>query len=298
MKITEINSDELQINNNGVGTLIGGLLFAAVGTGLGSWGFITQLATNRWISVGIGAFFLLGGVAIFLSAASRRVTLRRTGTSEVTTTKLITKKAKSITFTTEQIASINFETHTEYERTRDSDGDTRETQRRVSSVRVLLKDTTEIILATSQGGNGGFSINGMNLSDFGRAPLYDEATRIASFYNVPLNTNMRTQDPIAGLAQVISTVKQGMSANSTQPSVVAQSPQPMAAPIATPQPTPVESTLPIQSVAQAVNPVVTEVAVAPPIIPVVPAMPVAPAVSTTTSQQVQGDNSLQVPPRN
>jgi hypothetical protein len=296
MKIIEINSDELQINSNGVGTLIGGLLFAAVGVGLGSWGFITQLATNRWISVGIGAVFLLGGVAIFLSAASRRVTLRHTGTSEVTTTKLITKKADSITFTTEQIASINFETHTEYDRTTDRDGDTRETQRRVSSVKVLLKDTTEIMLATSQGGNSGFSINGMNLSQFSRAPLYDEATRIASFYNVPLNTNMRTQDPIAGLAQVVSTVKQGIGASSTQPpSVVAQSPQIMTSPIAPPQLAPVESPLLVQPVVQVGNPVASEVVAVPPVIPVAP---VAPVVSTTTSQRVQGDNSLQVPPRN
>jgi hypothetical protein len=38
MKITEINSDELQINSKGIGMLIGGILFAAVGVGLAGWG--------------------------------------------------------------------------------------------------------------------------------------------------------------------------------------------------------------------------------------------------------------------
>jgi hypothetical protein len=291
MKITEINSDELQINSKGIGMLIGGILFAAVGMGLAGWGYISQVSTNRWISVGIGAAFIIGGVVIFLSAASRRVVLRRAGTSEVTTTKLITKKTTSITFTTEQIASINFETHTEYDRTTDSDGDTHETQQRVSSIRLLLKDTTEIVLATSRGGNG-LSINGMNLDGLGRAPLYDEAARIASFYNVPLQTNMRNLDPVAGLAQVIATVKQGMSTAPTQPSTAVQPSQsPTLA--AAPQPVPMTAPLSVQPVGQESGPLSTVVAGG-----VTPVVPVIPGATSAVPQQAQADSPQQLPPQN
>jgi hypothetical protein len=289
MKITEINSDELQINSKGIGVLIGGILFATVGVGLAGWGYISQVSTNRWISVGIGTAFIIGGVIIFLSAASRRVVLRRAGTSEVTTTKLITKKTTNITFTTEQIASINFETHTEYNRTTDSDGDTHETQQRVSSIRLLLKDTTEIVLASSRGGNG-LSISGMNLDGLGRAPLYDEAARIASFYNVPLQTNMRNLDPVAGLAQVISTVKQGMGTAPTQPSAAvkpSQSPTLAAAP----QPVlPTAAPLSVQSVGQegGLSSTVAAGGVA----------PVTPGAPSATPQQARSDSPQQLPPQN
>ena len=291
MKITEINSDELQINSKGIGMLIGGILFAAVGVGVASWGYISQVSTNRWISVGIGSAFIIGGVVIFLSAASRRVVLRRAGTSEVTTTKLITKKTTSINFTTEQIASVNFETHTEYDRTTDSDGDTHETQQRVSSIRLFLKDTTQIVLATSRGGNG-LSINGMNLDGLGRAPLYDEAARIASFYNVPLQTNMRNLDPVAGLAQVIATVKQGMSTAPTQPSATVQPSQsPTLA--AAPQSVPMAAPLPMQPVGQA-----SGLSSTAPIEGVAPMTPVAPGVVSPTPQQAQADSPQQLPPQN
>lgn len=291
MKITETNSDELQINSNGIGTLIGGILFAVVGVGLASWGYISQVSTNQWISVGIGAAFTIGGVVAFLSAASRRVVLRRVGVSEVTTTKLVTKKTTSIAFTTEQIASINFETHTEYDRTTDSDGDTHETQQRVSSIRLLLKDTTEIVLATSRGGNR-LSINGMNLDGLGRAPLYDEAARIAGFYNIPLQTNMRNLDPVAGLAQVIATVKQGMSTAPTQPSAViepSQSPTLAAAPQSVPMTAPL-SVRPVGQESDSSSTVVTG--------GVTPVTPVIPGVASATPPQAQVDVPSPLPPQN
>lgn len=291
MKITEINSDELQINDKGLGQFIGGLVFAIIGVAIGVWGSISQTSSNLWMTVGFGAVFVLIGIITSSMAASRQIILRRAGASEVITKKLITKKTTSVTFTTDQIASVNFETHTEYDQTKDSDGNTRETEQRVSTVRVVLKDTTEIMLASSRGGNG-LTINGVDLSGLGRAPLYDEATRIASFYNVPLQTNMRTQDPIAAIGQIVSTVKQGISAASTQPSVVAQPLQP-AVPTATQsQPTPVVASLPVQSFAQAASPAVTEVTTAQPV------MPVASVVPASTSQPAQGDNLPQVPPRN
>lgn len=290
MKITEINSDELQINDKGFGQFIGGLVFATIGVAIGVWGYVSQTSSNLWMTVGFGAVFMLIGIITSSMAASRQIILRRVGTSEVITKKLITKKTTSATFTTDQIASVNFETHTEYDRTQDSDGNTRETEQRVSTVRVVLKDTTEIMIASSRGGNG-LSVNGVDLSGLGRAPLYDEATRIASFYNVPLNTNMRSLDPAATVAQVISTVKQGIGAASAQPSVVAQPLQPTV-PTPVPQPAPMATSLLVQPVAQEVSSSFSEGAVASPVTPVAPIAP------TMTPQQAQGDSSPQMPPRN
>jgi hypothetical protein len=130
-------------------------------------------------------------VLVAVSAKNKRFLLNRVGTSTVTESKVLGGATKAIRFEPNQIASVLFETHTQYSHDSSSStginsGSRRE---RVSTLAIVLKDTSEILLASANSGQSGVSIGGVNLSSFGKAPLADEATQVATFFNVPLLTS-------------------------------------------------------------------------------------------------------------
>lgn len=234
MKIIEINSEQWEIKESGIATVIAGALIAISGTVALGWMLLhLESIAWWWTLVSVGAI-ALGGLIIF-SASSRRVILRRQGASEVMVTKLIGGKQTRVAFDASQIVSVNLDTSDQYSTT-GSGEDRTTTRERVSILYVLLRDNSEVMLATSKrDSNNGISINGFSLSGLSKAPLADEAQRIAAFYGLPLNSRVDNAGGVAATG-IFSVIKEGI-ASSQQPGVVnATEPpvQPQSQPTATP----------------------------------------------------------------
>jgi MFS family permease len=266
MKIIETNSEQWEIKESGIGSIVAGGIMAIAGAGLLGW-VATHLATIAWwwmlVAVGI---LVLGGLIIF-SASNRLLTLRRQGMSEIVTTKVIGGKRAQVSFDTSQIVSVNLDTSDELSTRTSSDGDKTTTRERTSILYVLLRDNSEVMLATRKGGNNGISINGFNMSGLIKAPLADEARRIAAFYGVPLSSRTNNAGGIETIASAITAVRQGIT-GAQQPGVVTNM-----QPQVQPQPQPVVATTPLQPIV----PVVT---------PVQPVVPIATLIQTVRKDTV------------
>lgn len=244
MKIIEINSEQWEIKESGIVTAVAGALIAVSGTVALGW-VLSHLESIAWwwTLVSVGAI-ALGGLIVF-STSSRRVILRRQGASEVIVTRLIGGKQTHVAFDASQIISVNLDTTDQYTTT--GSGEDRSTTReRVSILYVILRDNSEVMLATSKrGSNNGISINGFSLSGLNKAPLADEAQRIAAYYGLPLNSRV---DNMGGAAAtgIFNVVKQGI-AGSQQPGVMNATEFPA-------RPQPAVASAPIQPVAPVVAP--------------------------------------------
>lgn len=226
MKITEINSEQWEIKENGVITVIAGAAMGLGGIGLLVWTMV-HLANVAWwwtlVGVGIAA---MSGLVIF-SAASRQIILRRQGVSEVVTTKVVGGKQARLTFDSSQIVSVNLDTSDIVKIDNGTQGQTT-IRERSSILYVLLNDNSEVLFATRKSGNDGISVNGFNVTGLSKAPLADEAQRIASFYGVPLSSRANNVGGVETIANVVSAVKQGI-AGAPQPGVATNA-QPLAQP--------------------------------------------------------------------
>jgi|GEM_PF-2841475 len=253
MKITETNTEQWDIKESGVTAIVIGAIVAIGGVTLSSW-TLTHPASLPWWWTLVGAgLFVVGGLIIF-SASKRQITLRRQGASEVVTTKLIGGKQTRLSFDADQIVSVNLET-SDVLKTENNGQDQTTTRERSSLLYVLLNDNSQVMLATAKrsGGNG-VSINGFDLSGVSKAPLTDEAQRIATFFGVPLNSRANNMNGAQAVGSVINTVQQGI-ASAQQPAVITNA----------------------QPVTQS-SPVV----VVPPAVPVVPVMPIGAPVQNDT----------------
>ena len=241
MKIIETNSEQWEINESGIATVIIGSILA-VGGVVGLVWTVTHLESVAWwwSLVGAGAA-LIGGLVIF-SAAKRQLVLRRQGMSEVITTKLIGGKQTRSSFDASQIVSVNLDTIDTLKTATDRDGDQTTTRERSSLLYVLLRDNSQVMLASRKGGSNGITMNGINLNGISKAPLADEAQRIATFYGVPLSSRANNVSGAQAVASVVNTVQQGISG-------VQQPVQAQPAPVSTvPASAPVIATPPIEPV--------------------------------------------------
>jgi MFS family permease len=268
MKITETNSEQWDIKQSGIGAVIASILIAIGGVGALGW-IATHLATIAWWWMFVAVGVLGVAVLILFSASSRQITLRKQGMSDVVTTKVIGGKQTKVSFSADQIVSVNLDTSDELRTT--TSGDRQETTReRTSLLYILLRDNSEVMIATSKGGNNGITVNGFSLSGLMKAPLADEAQRIATFYGVPLSSRMNNVSGVEALATTLNAVKQGIT-GVQQPGVVANVAQPQI------QSQP-EAAVPITPL----QPIVPQV-VAPiqPVVPVAPLSQVPPVVAPT-----------------
>lgn len=232
MKMIKTNSEQLEIKESGVINVVLGVVFALVGVGLALWVVIGGAEMPIWAAA-IGLAIAVIGAMVVLSAVKRHVILRRVGESEVLVTKLVTKKQSRVSFQADQIASANLETHTSYTQSTSDDRTGQSGRQRVSTLYLLLKDNTELVLATSRSGTSSVAVGGISVGSFGKAPLSDEAKEVAEFYNVPFNAQSRGGSGIQAIADVMADAKQ-----STAPSAsisIAQ-PQPADTVIAAAQP--------------------------------------------------------------
>lgn len=264
MKITETNSEQWEIKENGVITVVLGGVMGLGGVGLLIW-TVMHLASAAWwwtlVGVGIAAM----GVLMIFSAVSRQIILRRQGASEVVTTKVVGGKQTRLSFDTSQIVSVNLDTSDTARTDNDARGQTT-TRERSSILYVLLNDNSEVLLATRKSSNNGVSVNGFNVTGLSKAPLADEARRIAGFYGVPLSSRANNAGGVEMIAGVVGAVRQGIT-GAQQPGLVTNM-QPQAQPVAPTTPlqsvdsvvTPVQPAAPIQNVAMPTQPPVTEAA--------------------------------------
>lgn len=257
MKIIETNSEQWEIKESGTWTIVAGVIMAIGGSVLLGW-VVTHLATIAWwwtlVAVGILA---LGALMIF-TASSRQIILRRQGVNDVVTTKVVGGKQTHLSFNTDQIVSLNLDTSDEL-KTSTSDRGQTTTRERTSILYVLLRDNSEIMLATRKSGNNGVTVNGFNMSGLSKAPLVDEAQRIAAFYGVPLSNRTNNAGGIETIIGAIGAVRQGI-VGAQQPAVVANmQPQVQS------QPQPVVATTPLQSVVPIVTPIQPVVPIATPV---------------------------------
>jgi hypothetical protein len=224
MKIVEINSEQWEINESGLGTITIGAVLLVGGLGAIGW-VVTHLVTIAWwwglVALGI---VMIGGVIIF-SSSKRQIVLRRQGLSDIVTTKIIGGKQSRQSFDRSQIMSVNLDTSDELRTHTDSDGDKTTTRERISTLYLLLNDNSEVVLATDRGGNNGISINGLNMNGVIKAPLADEAQRIAAFYGVPLSSRANNVSSLEAITGIVSAVKQGVISTPIQTVSIADSPQ-------------------------------------------------------------------------
>lgn len=212
MKILQTNNDQLEINESGVSSIVVGIIFAVGGIVTSLWPFFVK-GTPWWVSL-IGLVIIGVGGLVISSASSSHTVLRRTGASEITKTKIIGGKTNSRSFDASQVASVGLETRTEYSNNSSDNGGS--TRQRVSTLFILLKDNSEFVIATSKNGGGGLAVNGINLSSFGKAPLSEEATQIATLFNVPLSTQNRGEMGLEDVTRAVSTIAHGLTGN-TEP---------------------------------------------------------------------------------
>lgn len=273
MKITETNSEQWEIKENGVITVVIGAIIGLGGIGLLIWA-VMHLANVAWWWTLVGAGVAAMGALMIFSAVSRQIILRRQGVSEVVTTKVVGGKQTRLSFDTSQIVSVNLDTSDTIRTDNDARGQTT-TRERSSILYVLLNDNSEVLLATRKSGNNGVSVNGFNVTGLSRAPLAGEARRIAGFYGVPLSSRANNAGGVEAIASVVGAVRQGI-AGAQQPGV-AISMQPQVQPVTPTMPPQVVTSVatPIQPVAPIVTPA-QNVAM--------PTQPPAPGVASVSDQ--------------
>jgi hypothetical protein len=273
MKITETNSEQWEIKENGVITVMIGAIIGLGGIGLLIWA-VMHLANVAWWWTLVGAGVAAMGALMIFSAVSRQIILRRQGVSEVVTTKVVGGKQTRLSFDTSQIVSVNLDTSDTIRTDNDARGQTT-TRERSSILYVLLNDNSEVLLATRKSGNNGVSVNGFNVTGLSRAPLADEAQRIAGFYGVPLSSRTNNAGGMEAIASVVGAVRQGI-AGAQQPGVAISM---------QPQVQPVTPTMPPQVVTSVATPIQPEAPIVTPAQNVaMPTQPSAPEVASVSDQ--------------
>lgn len=231
MKIIKTNSEQWEIRESGMVAVVAGGVAIISGVILAGW-WLAHLQTMAWwwSAVGVGVATL--GVLIIFSASSKQVILRRQGTSEVVTTKVVGHKQVRLRFERSQIVSVNLDTSDQMTTSSSSEGTTT-TRERSSVLYVMLSDNNEVVLATrrSNSGANGVSVSGVSLSGFGKAPLSDEAQQIAQFYGVPLSSRANNMSSAEAVASVVGAVRQGIASAQPIGGMPFQSPQQSTEPV-------------------------------------------------------------------
>jgi len=244
MKITQTNTT-LNIKQSGVMTLIIGIVVILVGIGLAI--FLAIKGDSPWLwLIGLGVAVL--GIALILTAKNKTITLIKDGQSVVKASRIIGGKTDEKSFMTSLATNVELETHTEYNRSTDTNGRSSTTRRPVSSIYIHLSDNSQLTLIENQSQSApGLAIQGLNFNGLINAPLSQEAQQIATFLGVPLEST--SHDASRMLAQKGSELIRGITGNSpSEPSSLAPQTQTPESSISTPEPSLSESVAQQQTV--------------------------------------------------
>jgi hypothetical protein len=217
MKVQQLNNDVLLISKGATGTIIISIALLLIGVGAGVAPLITS-GLEWWVHL-IGAGLFIVGLVLLFTASKEVVTLRLTGESTVERTRVLSKKTTKESFQREQVAAIGLETVTSYERTSTTDsqgdgiggvsqpGNMRRVRRSV--LYVQLTDNSQVIIGQAQSTNG-TTIAGVDVSAFGKAPLFKEAQQIATFFGVPLTGSNIDPTGVQNIQDAINVVHENI----------------------------------------------------------------------------------------
>lgn len=225
--------------------------------------------TQKWVAL-ISLAFVAAGLFVIASASKRTVIFQKEGNTTITDKRILFGAPKVQTFPTNTISRVSIESHTEYRR-RSVDNTDSSFDRTVSepilvgTLSLVLSDGSTIAIDTAsrnQSMSGGsFSINGIPIGGIisavksfsGKAPLANEAEKLAGFLGIPFASQGPTGSIIGDITQALSgqgTTTQTTTDPAPMPQPTGFSPTPPA-PVQTQAiPTP----LPTQPIAQAQTP--------------------------------------------
>lgn len=138
----------------------------------------------KWASI-IGLVFAAVGIVAVLYAKKKVITLLKNGESNITETRIIGGGVQSQSFQVSDVVAVNLSTRNEYVSSSDGNRSGGGMQR-ISDLHLLLNNNSTIEI-TSSSGQGGLSLNGINMTSLiKKAPLANEAEQIAGFLGVPI----------------------------------------------------------------------------------------------------------------
>lgn len=233
MKISQTDN-QLIATQGGKSSVVMGIFFALIGiafiiglTVLSSNPHLTTTGNSAFGYI-FGGVFVLVGVLMAIFASNRIVTLNKGGTSTVVSRRIIGSKEADQSFSTADVVGISLTTGP------GSNGSmmmgTNTSNRRLSTLTLLLKNNSVIQVGASNGG-AGITINGISTNLIQKAPLSKEANTIASFLGVPLQEANLT-NPIAAVESMIG----GLRSPASQPIESVTTTVPSTTPAVTPAP--------------------------------------------------------------
>lgn len=200
MKLKITSNNQLEIRENSVSQILPSVAFIGLGLTAVYAGLRAEEGGTMFII--LGSVFALVGALVAFKATKTEIILRNNSISTKRTSTIITKKESIEEFAPEQIQSVALESSTSH--IRSSDGGSR--RERASILYLNLDDNRQVILMTKK--SGAFSVNGIDVSSFGKAPLSKEAQQIADFFGKPLENR---NNGIPSIGNIIKNVRDNIN---------------------------------------------------------------------------------------
>lgn len=221
MKIQTVSSDELQIQSSGKWVFIFGIALIPIGIAAGVALFLTQ--ENKMTGL-IGLAALVVGAALIFFAENKIITLRKSGLSSITTSKLMSSETRKQEFDARGAQFI--ELQVSRETSNDSSGNKNTS---LSSEMYLHIPNTVATLLARESNSLNFSVGVLDFGELlGHAPLQKESQIVADFLGVPVQINdmssiMGAVKTMAGLKGTFDSMVVQNSATNNQPTQIAES---------------------------------------------------------------------------
>lgn len=189
MKITQTNT-ELIAYQGGVSKLIAAIAMI-IGGAIGSV-LLPNMTSDSgqklsiW-GVLIGVVFIVSGIAIAIFASKRTITMQKGGSITILEKRIIGGKNKITSIPVANIVAVRLSTYIDNTTTSDNINDN---NKRRSTLALLLNNNDLLVLDDHTSNGTNFVINNIPMGGgLVKAPLSDEADRIANFLGVPLQAD-------------------------------------------------------------------------------------------------------------
>ena len=207
MKIQLVSNDELQIQSSGKWVFIVGIALVPIGIVAGVVLFLTQ---EDKVTGLIGLAALAVGAALIFFAENKTITLRKSGLSSITTSKLMSSETRKQEFDARGAQFIELQVSRET----DTDSSGQKNTSMTSEIYLHIPNTVATLLARETNSLN-FSVGVLDFGELlGHAPLQEEAQTVADFLGIPVQVN--------DMSSVMGAVKTIASLKGTFDSMVAQ----------------------------------------------------------------------------
>jgi hypothetical protein len=210
MKIITTNN-QMEIKTGAATQVILGIISLTVGVALAIFIFsgAGDASSGKTVPQAwgiIGVVFAVVGILTFLTAKNRRITMIKGDQTTVFDKKLVGGKSEQQSFPTSDISAVELNTVTEMNMTTTQDNTPSSNLK--SSLALVLKDNTRIMVDNAAKSANSASINGLDAGGMiQKAPLSKEANQIADFLKVPLNPDGRATSISQAVKQTADALK-------------------------------------------------------------------------------------------